>query len=68
MQTKLSFLQSQEPATSLSLYNAPHRLTERKLKDHYMSAIRNGLLHTLAPTPISEDIPPSQTEDMPCAS
>jgi hypothetical protein len=62
----LLFLQPQEPATPLLLYNAPHRLTSRELKDHYMSAIRNGLFSTLAPAPITEDLHP-QGEDVPCA-
>ena len=67
MKTKLSFLQPQEPATSLPLYNAPHRLTAREPKDLYMSAIRSGLFHTLAPNPIFEDLLHPQTEDVPCA-
>lgn len=67
MQTKILFLQSQEPATSLPLYNAPHRLTARELKERYMSVIRNGLFRTIAPTPTSEDLLHPQTEDVSCA-
>jgi hypothetical protein len=67
IQTKLLFLQSQEPATSLPLYKTPHRLTARELKDHYLSAIRTGLFHTPAPNPITEDLLQPQNEDVPCA-
>jgi hypothetical protein len=66
-QTKLLFVQSQQPVTSMLLYKAPHRLTEHELMGQYMSAIRNGLFNTLAPTPISEDVLLSQTEDVPCS-
>jgi len=63
MQTKLVSLQSQEPATSMPLYNIPHRLTARELKDHYLVGYPQRRI------PYTRQYPYiwRPTEDMPCA-